>query len=309
MGLIEIMNHIAHIRAFNRDYTVRLGLLDKSYLGSGQTLTQIRVLQEVFFAGNEGVSARDIALRINADEGYMSRILKGFETKGWLERKPDVLDARRKLLTLTETGQAVYEPLSAASAALIEDMTGHLEASGRKRLCEALTEVQRLLEDRPLNIRIRGLESGDLGWITEAHGRIYATEEGYDLTFEALVARILADFVVRPHRNDTAFIAVDEVERRMGSTFVVHEDEETMRLRLVLLEPEARGLGLGKRMLKLALDHAKAKGYRKMILWTHKSLQAAGHLYQKAGFEMIEEMPSQSFGLEVVEQVWEKTLA
>jgi len=303
------MDHIAQIRTFNRDYTVRLGLLESSYLGSGQTLTQIRVLQEIYLAGQDGIAAREIAQQINADEGYLSRILKTVEQKGWLARKADAQDARRKLLFLTAKGRAVYEPLSTASAALIGDMTGHLSQDGRHQLCTALAAVQRLLDQAPREVRLRGLEAGDLGWITEAHGRIYAAEEGYDLRFEGLVARILADYIDDPHPCDAAFIAVDGYGQRLGSTFVVHEDDQTMRLRLVLLEPEARGLGLGARMLDEALAHAKACGYRKMILWTHKSLKAAGGLYQKAGFEMIEEKVGFSFGLDVVEQVWEKTLA
>jgi DNA-binding MarR family transcriptional regulator/GNAT superfamily N-acetyltransferase len=303
------MDHIAQIRAFNRDYTVRLGLLESSYLGSGLTLTQVRVLQEISFAGDAGVSAREIALRIGADEGYLSRILAGFAKQGWVDRQADKTDARRKLLSLTQAGKDKFAPLDAASKGLIADMTSHLDASAQDRLARALSEAHDLLDaDFNRSVHIRGLQSGDIGWVTEAHGRHYAEAEGFDLRFEALVARILADFVDDRHPHKRAFIAVDERGRRIGSTFVVRENEEAARLRLVILEPEARGKGLGQRLLECALDHARACGYRKMVLWTLESSHAACALYAKAGFELISSKPSNDFGRPVVDQVWEKSL-
>ncbi|MGH1446318.1 MAG: bifunctional helix-turn-helix transcriptional regulator/GNAT family N-acetyltransferase [Cognatishimia sp.] len=303
------MDYITQIRQFNRDYTVKLGLLDSSYLGSGLTLTQARVLQEIAITGENGASARDIALRIGTDEGYLSRILSKFVKQGWVSRQPDGADARRKVLTMTKVGQAVYAPLDAASRELTRDLTAHLSEPAQDALCAWLSQVQRLLtKPEHSDITVRGLQAGDLGWITEAHGRLYAQDEGYDLRFEALVARILADYVDVPHAQNRAFIAVDTNGQRLGCTFVVHDDDDTMRLRLVLLEPVARGRGLGKRLLAMALEHAKANNYKKMVLWTHESHQAAIALYKKAGFSLVSSEAAEAFGKQVVDQVWEKSL-
>lgn len=303
------MDYITQIRRFNRDYTVKLGLLDSSYLGSGLTLTQVRVLQEIAITGENGASARDIALRIGTDEGYLSRILSKFVKQGWVTRQPDRADARRKVLTMTKDGQAVYAPLDAASRELTRDLMAHLSEPAQDALCASLSQVQGLLtKPEHGDITVRDLLAGDLGWITEAHGRLYAQDEGYDLRFEALVARILADYVDVPQPHNRAFIAVDANGQRLGCTFVVHDDDDTMRLRLVLLEPVARGRGLGKRLLAMALEHAVASNYKKMVLWTHESHQAAIALYKKAGFSLVSSEAAEAFGKQVVDQVWEKSL-
>ncbi len=303
------MSHIETIRAFNRDYTSRLGLLESSYLGSGLTLTQVRVLQEISFAGEGGALAREIAQQIGADEGYMSRIISGFLRKGWLRREADPTDARRKRLWLTEAGQAAFSPIDTASRTLLNTMLAPLPQDGRNELCRALCRVQSLLGDAPSSgVTLRDLESGDLGWVIEAHGRLYARDEGYNLDFEALVAQIVAEFVLKPHADNRAFIAIDSQGHRLGSTFVVHEAPGVARLRLVLLEPEARGLGLGRQLLEAAMDHARARGCQKMVLWTHESHRAACALYEKAGFVLTASTPGQDFGVDVVDQTWEIAL-
>ncbi|PTQ71307.1 bifunctional helix-turn-helix transcriptional regulator/GNAT family N-acetyltransferase [Celeribacter persicus] len=302
------MDHVSALRAFNRDYTVKLGLLDRSYLDSGLTLSQVRVLQEVGFAGEEGALARDIALRIGADEGYLSRILSGFVAKGWVCRAADPEDGRRKRLWLIVAGQTAFAPLEAASRASMEALLAPVTEAGRDRICAALSEVQTRLNATPTEITVRGLESGDLGWVVEAHGRLYARDEGYNLEFEGLVAGILADFIAHPKPMDRAFIAVDALGQRLGCTFVVEDVPGIARLRLVLLEPQARGQGLGRRLLDMALDHARAQGCHKMVLWTHESHRAACEMYAKAGFTLVSSEPAQAFGTQVVDQVWEKEL-
>lgn len=302
------MDHVSALRAFNRDYTVKLGLLERSYLGSGFTLTQARVLQEIGFGGEAGASARDIASRIGADEGYLSRIIAGFEAKGLVHRAPDPQDARRKRLWLTAAGQAAYAPLDAASKAMLEELLAPVPEAGRDRICAALSEVQDLFAPPSDEIAIRGLEPGDLGWVLEAHGRLYARDEGYNQEFEGVVAQILADFIAKPSLMDRAFLAVDAHGQRLGCTFVVEDGPGVARLRLVLLEPQARGRGLGKVLLNRALDHARASGCHKMVLWTHESHRAACAMYEKAGFALVSSERAQAFGTEVVDQIWEKNL-
>ncbi len=303
------MDHIAKIRDFNRDYTVKLGLLDQSYLGSGLTLTQARVLQEVALAGAEGGSAREISERLGVDAGYLSRLFAGFTKKGWVQTRIDEADARRKLLTLTDDGRAAFAPLDSASRSMIESMTSHLPKPEVTELCQSLERVKQLLgPPSTAPIQFRDLETGDLGWITEAHGRLYAQDEGFDLSFEALVAGLLSDYVTKKHENSRAFIATTPDGARLGCTFVVHEADDIARLRMVLLEPQARGLGLGRRLLEMALSHAKSKGYAKMVLATHESHRAACAMYAKAGFFLVSSEPSQAFSQEVVVQVWEKSL-
>ncbi|SFI50214.1 bifunctional helix-turn-helix transcriptional regulator/GNAT family N-acetyltransferase [Celeribacter neptunius] len=303
-----LMDHVSHLRAFNRDYTVKLGLLDRSYLGSGLSLTQVRVLQEIALAGEDGTSARDIASRIGTDEGYLSRIIAGFEARGWVRRQQDPQDARRKRLWPTQAGRAAFAPLEAASKAMMEQLLSPVTEAGRDRICAALTEVQSLFAPPAGEITIRGPESGDLGWVLEAHARLYARDEGYNQEFEAVVAQILAEFARSTKALDRAFIAVDSHGQRLGSTFVVEESPGVARLRLVLLEPQARGRGLGKRLLDMALEHARASGCHEMVLWTHESHVAACAMYARAGFSLVSSQPAEAFGAKVVDQIWQKNL-
>ena len=294
------MDPIDRIRAFNRDWTARMGLLGRSYLGTGRTVSEVRVLYELYH--REGVTARVLARQLALDEGYLSRLLKRFEEAGWLERRASREDARRFELTLTPEGRAAFEPLRDASRAAVAEALG--EADGAA-VADALDGATALIE--PAEVELRDLAPGDGGWVVERHGVHYATHEGFDHTFEALVARIVAEFLDgHDPEQERGWIAW-RGGRRIGSIFVVN-DGGTAKLRLVYLDAAARGLGLGRMMLEEAMAWAKARGYGRMRLWTHESHRAAGRLYAAAGFQMTGSRAVRSFGRDNVEQTWERAL-
>jgi DNA-binding MarR family transcriptional regulator/RimJ/RimL family protein N-acetyltransferase len=298
------MDPIDRLRAFNRFYTRRLGLLDRSYLGSGLTLTAVRGLYEL--AHPPGQTARGLATGLGLDEGYLSRLLKRFGQKGWLARRPDPADARARTLALTEAGLRAFQPLEARSRAEVGAMIAGLPAGGQEALAAAAEAMQAALD--PGEPVLRDLRPGDAGWLIGQHGALYASDEGYDVTFEALVAEILAAFL-RGHdpARERGWIA-EAGGRRLGSIFCVRLSDEVAKLRLFLLVPEARGRGLGQRLLDTCTDFARAAGYRNMTLWTHESHRAACALYAKNGWQKLSEVPTHSFGQDVVEQEWERGL-
>lgn len=300
------MDSIDRIRAFNRFYTQRLGLLERSYLESGLTLAEVRVLYELAEGGQS--TARALAQAFGLDEGYLSRILKRFRTRGWIARRPDPDDARQALLSLTPEGLAAFRPLAAHSRADVGAMLAGLDPAGQEALCAAMERAQALLDRGTGEIELRDLGPGDAGWVASRHGAIYAAEEGYDIRFEGLVAGILARYIeTRNPDCERAWIAWRDGER-LGCIFCVKVDSETAKLRLFLVEPGARGLGLGKRLLRECMDYARASGYRRMVLWTHASHRAACALYARAGWRMVAEEPVEAFGQQVIDQTWETAL-
>lgn len=296
------MDGIDRLRKFNRDWTRAFGLIGRDYLGSGLGVTEVRVLWQL---GHGAASAaREIAATLGLDEGLLSRILRGFEARGWLSRQVDPRDTRRRRLALTEAGLAVLGPLEARSRADLERRLAALGGSERAELVEGLDALRDLLAPAA-PAELRDLGPGDAGWVIERHATLYARDEGYDASFEALVAKILADWLPqRDPARERGFIAWAG-GRRIGSVFCVREDDTTARLRLFLIEPEARGTGLGRRMLRDCLGWAVARGYRRMVLWTHESHRAAGALYASEGFTLRERTPTRAFGQEVVDQVWD----
>lgn len=298
------LDEIDRIRAFNRFYTGRLGLLNRSYLESGLPLAEVRVLYELAESGP--ATARALAQGLGLDEGYLSRIVRRFRDRGWLTRQPDPTDARQQLLSLTPAGETAFGPLRARSRADVAERIANLDPAGRAALCRALEAAEHVLERAPLSEPVlRDLKPGDAGWIISRHGALYARDEGFDHSFEALVAEILAAFL-RDHDPERERGWIAEAEgRRLGSIFVVRLDEETAKLRLFLVEPEARGTGLAKRMLTTCMDWSRASGYRRMTLWTHESHRAACALYERMGFRLTAAQATRSFGQDVVEQTWE----
>lgn len=295
------MDSIDRIRAFNRFYTRELGLVGRSYLGSGLGLTEVRILHDLDTARPQ--NARDLARELGLDEGYVSRVLAGFERRGWLVRVPAQGDRRVRDLALTEAGRAEASRLRAASRA------GLAEAIPSARLAavaEALGKAEAAFGRG--DVVLRGLQPGDAGWVMSRHGALYAADEGFDTSFEALVGAVLAEFL-RGHdpARERGWI-VARGSRRLGSIFVVAEAPEVARLRLVFLEPSERGTGLAQRMLETALRFARDAGYRRMRLWTHESHRAAGRLYARNGFVLMDAQPGRSFGVDVVTQVWERAL-
>lgn len=293
------------LRAFNRFYTRQIGLLDRSYLDSGMSLSQGRILYEI----HDGKSnARQIAQHLSLDEGYLSRVLAGFTKQGLIERHPSKDDRRRSDLSLTKAGAALMAVLITRSRKGAEERLASLTIVERKKLFAAMGTIQRCLSPEkppPLAVQLRDIQIGDLGHLASRHGVLYAKECGFDQSFELLVTEILLDFW-RGHDSDKerAWIAAHD-DQILGSIFCVRIDDATAKLRLFHLEPDARGLGLGQRMLETCINFARDAGYLRLALWTHESHEAACALYRKNGFTMLSATPVHNFGQDLIEQAWQ----
>lgn len=297
------------VRGFNRFYTRQLGLLDHGLLGSEFTLTESRILYELAHRGE--CTASDIALELGIDAGYLSRVLKKFSRRGFLTRKRSRADARRTRLELSRAGRAAFAPLDRAARAQIEALLAAVAPARRAALLAAMRTVHRLLEpgEHAREYRLRDLRCGDVGWIAHRQGIIYAREYGWDQTYEALVARILADFVDHyAAGHERAWIAEQE-GTVIGSVFLVRVSEDVAKLRLLYVEPHARGLGVGRRLVGECIAFAREKGYRTLTLWTNDCLVSARRIYEAAGFRLTKEEPHRSFGHDLVGQNWELALA
>ena len=299
------------IRGFNRRYTRQLGLLDNGLLGSEFTLTEARVLYEL--ANCEESTATQIAGELGLDLGYMSRLIKKFARRRYIKRTRSPVDARQSRLQLTERGRAVFDPLDRAARQQIAEMIAPLVPEQRSLLLSAMQSVQRLLEAGSAEYRrepytIRPLKIGDLGWITHRQGILYSREYGWDATYEALVAEILAGFV----KNYDSTLERGWVAERdggiIGSVFLVRASADVAKLRLLYVEPTARGLGLGKRLVQECIDFARMKGYQSLTLWTNDVLVSARRIYQAAGFQLTKEERHHSFGKDLVGQTWDLAL-
>jgi DNA-binding MarR family transcriptional regulator/RimJ/RimL family protein N-acetyltransferase len=298
---------IDRIRAFNRAHTSRLRLLDRSYLGSGLGLAEARLLWEIVRA-ETAPTARALALALGLDEGQASRSVTRLEARGLVERRPDPQDRRRAALRPTPAGRDLLARLEERSREATGAALSHLDPAGIDRLAEAMEAVTRLAEGRAPEVELGDLAPGDAGWIVMQHGALYARDEGFDADFEALVAEIVAGFLRdRDPARERGWIARAD-GLRTGSVLVVDGGGGAAKLRLLLLVPEARGTGLGRRMLREAMGWARAAGYDRMTLWTHESHRAACALYAAEGFAVTASNPARSFGRDVVEQEWARPL-
>ncbi len=301
------LRQISAVRAFNRDYTRRIGVLAQSHLESPYTLTQARVLYELVH--RPGITATALAADLALDGGYLSRIIRGFEAHGLLRRERARSDARHQYLRLTAAGRRAYRPLERGSQAQVRAMLAALDESQRREVVAAMTRIHEAFAPparRP--VRLRQPAPGDLGWVVERHGVLYAREFGWTEGFEGLVAGIVADFArVADQADERCWIAT-RAGRRLGCVFVVRDDARSARLRLLLVEAQARGLGLGRRLVSECVVFARARGYERLVLWTHRNLSAARHLYEEAGFRMTAAEPRHSFGRDVVSETWELSL-
>ena len=298
-------DQIAAIREFNRFYTRQIGLLEEGLLRSEFSLTEARILFEL--AHRTGLTATELGGDLGLDAGYLSRILKKFEQRGLLERRPSAVDARQFHLALTGKGRETFEPLNEASRMQVAELLATLPASERTKLVGSMRMVQRLLgepQEREAPYHLRSLRVGDVGWITHRQGLLYHQEYGWDETYEALVAQILSDFVKNfDPRREASWIAEREGEVA-GSVFVVRQSDEVAKLRLLYVEPSARGLGIGKRFVDECIGFARARGYKSLTLWTNDVLASARRIYQTAGFKLVKEEPHHSFGKDLVGQTW-----
>ncbi|MBZ9796002.1 helix-turn-helix domain-containing GNAT family N-acetyltransferase [Mesorhizobium sp. ES1-4] len=297
------------MRAFNRFYTRQIGLLDEGLLKSAFSLTEARVLYEL--AHRDGLTATDLGRDLGLDAGYLSRLLKKFERLHLISRAPLVSDARQASIALTPAGRNAFAPLDKDSHDQVAGLLDRLPASEQDRLVKSMRTVQRLLDDSAepkVPYLLRPLQVGDIGWIIRRQGLLYAQDYGWDETYEALVAEILANFVKSfDPKWERGWIAEREGEV-VGSVFVVRKSDQVAKLRLLYVEPSARGLGIGKRLVEECVGFARARGYKTLTLWTNDILTAARHIYQTAGFKLTGEEPHHSFGKDLVGQNWDLEL-
>ena len=301
------------VRAFNRFYTRRIGALGDHHLESPFSLTEMRVLYEL--AHRDAPTAADLGRDLGLDAGYLSRILRRFEARALLARAPSPADARQSLLRLTKKGRAAFAPLESRARGEVEALLGPLAASGRREVVGAMDTIQRLLERRPADaVRaapylLRQHQPGDMGWVIQRHGAVYAREWGYDAGFEALVARICADFLDHFDPSGERCWIAERDGANVGSVFVVRKSKTVAKLRLLIVEPEARGLGIGRRLVDECIRFARQAGYRKLTLWTQSDLDAARRLYRQAGFRLVGKKAQANFGrADLVAETWEMAL-
>jgi DNA-binding MarR family transcriptional regulator/ribosomal protein S18 acetylase RimI-like enzyme len=300
---------IAEVRAFNRDYTRRIGVLARGLLDSPYSLTQVRVMYEI--AHRPGVIAAQLADELGLDRGYLSRILKGFAAKGVLARTDSAADARRQHLRLAPAGRRVFAPLERRSEQQVRAMLAELEQPERRALLGAMSTIRRAFGAAPAQgpVSLRRHRPGDMGWVVERHGVLYFREYGWNEEFEALVAGITAEFIRKldPAR-ERCWIAENAAGRRLGCIFLVAGEGGSAKLRLLLVEPEARGLGLGRTLVGECVRFARAAGYERIVLWTQENLTAARHLYEQAGFTRTAREPHRSFGHDLIGETWQLEL-
>jgi len=313
---------ISDVRRFNRFYTQRIGVLQEGLLDSAYSLAEVRVLYELAHWHDEtdreatplSPSATRLAARLGLDGGYLSRLLRGFEEQRLIVRKPSPDDGREYIVSLTSRGRKAFAPLELRSRRQIAAMLAPLSVLERSRLAAAMTSIEQLLGPRPgkpgtTAFTLRSLRPGDIGWVTHRHGVLYAEEYGYDERFEALVAEIAGHFVQAfDIERERCWIA-ERGGEILGCVFLVSKSPTVAKLRLLLVEPGARGLGLGARLVDECIAFARQAGYRKMVLWTQSELLAARRIYQQRGFRRVALEPHHSFGRDLVGETWELRLS
>jgi DNA-binding MarR family transcriptional regulator/GNAT superfamily N-acetyltransferase len=303
--------HVHDVRRFNRFYTNRIGALEAGFLQTRFSLTEARILYEL--AQHADATATALKDELSLDGGYLSRVLSSFERRKLLRKRRSAEDGRKVLLSLTDKGQREFARLNGASHAEIERLLGKLGREDRDRLVGSMRSIESLLgapaEHRAPYI-LRPPQPGDMGWVVQRHGVLYDQEYGWDATFEALVAEIVASFVrgFDPKR-ERCWIAEREGDN-VGCVFLVKhpERERVAKLRLLLVEPSARGLGIGKRLVSECSRFARRAGYRTITLWTNSVLDAARHLYEVEGYKLVAKESHSSFGHDLVGQTWELAL-
>ena len=312
MAVDVAIAEVDSVRAFNRFYTRRIGVLQEDLLDSTFPLTQARVLFEL--AQREPVAARSIGDALGLDPGYLSRILQGFAEAGLVEKARSQQDARSFVLTLSAKGREAFRGLDRSSHQATAAMLAALSPLQRDRLLRAIGEAELALSPQALpeaqRVVLRTHRIGDIGWAIERHARLYADEYAWNEEFEALVATLFARFAsAHDPRRERCWIAELDGER-IGCVFVVRnaDDPDAAQLRCLLVDPRARGLGVGRRLVEACLGFAREAGYRRMVLWTNDLLSAARRIYEGCGFVLIEEERHHSFGHDLVGQVWAREL-
>ena len=304
----DMNGYVSAIRGFNRFYTRKIGVVD-GVASSPFSLAEARVLYEL--AHREQPTATDIRKELGLDAGYMSRILRGFERRKLVTREQSKTDERQRFLSLTAKGRKAFAPLDERSNRDVAAMLEKLSPTERQQLLDAVQTVGRLLGDKAeprTPYLVRQHQPGDMGWIVHRQAILYAEEYGWDGTYEALAAEIVAQFIKNyDPKCERCWIAEKDGER-VGAVFVAKASDETAKLRLLHVEPEARGLGIGRRLVDECVRFARQAGYQKMALWTQSILHTARHLYKQAGFRIVREEQHRSFGRDLTAETWELDL-
>jgi DNA-binding MarR family transcriptional regulator/GNAT superfamily N-acetyltransferase len=295
---------VAAVRSFNRFWTAQIGVLDAGLVDTPYSLTEARVLYELAQAAETDLVA--LRRRLDLDSGYVSRIMSRFKADGLVDAEASPADGRRQVIRLTASGRAAFALLDQRSADAVGALLDGLGAEDRRRLVAAMGVIEDVFSSvpAPQPYVIRSLRPGDLGWVVHRHGVVYAQEYGWDATFEALVARVVADYIDHHDaRREDAWIAELDGEP-VGCVFCIRRDDRTAQLRILLVDPRARGLGIGARLVDECIRFARRAGYDEIVLWTNDVLVAARRIYEAAGFTLVEEEPHHSFGHDLVGQTW-----
>jgi DNA-binding MarR family transcriptional regulator/GNAT superfamily N-acetyltransferase len=299
----------AAIRRFNRFYTREIGVLGGGWLESPFSLAEARVLYEL--AHRDSPAAKELATDLGLDPGYLSRILRRLRGRRLVSQETAAADGRRRLLSLTTAGRRAFGDLDSRANEEAKRLLTRLPDVTQRRIVDAMAAIEGALGasgELKVPYILRPHQPGDIGWVIERHGALYAREYGWDARFEALVARIAARFLEKfDPRHERCWIAEREGER-VGSVFLVRRTPTVAQLRMLLVEPAARGLGIGKRLVDECERFARQTGYRKIMLWTNSVLDAARHIYQRAGYTLVKEEPEDNFGEKLVSQFWELKL-
>ena len=309
MSETSFEKRVAVLRRFNRFYTQKIGVLQEGLLDSPFSLTEARVLYEIALA--EQQTAARLGKQLGLDRGYLSRILRGFERRGLIHRTASPDDRRINFLALSAQGESAFAELDGRSQAEVGALLQNLPEEQQTQLVAAAGTIERVFNGQSetgMSYLLRQHRAGDLGWITSRHGALYAQEYGWDMQFEALVAEIAAKFLHSCNpRRECCWIAEKDGEN-VGSVMLVEDTETVAKLRLLLVEPSARGCGIGARLVQECLRFARAAGYERVTLWTNSILIAARRLYESAGFRMIAAQPHRSFGHDLIGETWELVL-
>jgi DNA-binding MarR family transcriptional regulator/ribosomal protein S18 acetylase RimI-like enzyme len=308
MGASDVPDRVDQVRRFNRFYTRQIGVLDEGFLRSPFSLAEGRVLYEL--AHSRGLLATQVGNALGLDAGYLSRILARFESSGLVKKQRSKVDGRQQTLTLTSTGKRALAGLDAASREGMRAVLEPMARFDRWRLIDAMQSIERLLTPEPDQsppFTLRQYQAGDMGWVLERHGALYFQEYGWDIRCEALFAEVVTNFLQHYDPSHERCWIAERRGARVGSIFLVRHPERpgVAKLRLLLVEPEARGLGVGRALVRACTEFARACGYHTITLWTQSILLAARRLYAEEGYTKVHEAPHASFGPDLVEEVWE----
>ncbi|MCG8350737.1 MAG: helix-turn-helix domain-containing GNAT family N-acetyltransferase, partial [Chloroflexales bacterium] len=309
MTISDFAQHIEAIRRFNRFYTQRIGVLHEGLLRSAFSLTEARVIYEL--AHHEQSTATELSEELDLDAGYLSRILREFKKQSLIDKQPSPNDGRQSILRLTEQGQEAFAALNSRSRNDIAALLNEVSLSDQKRLVAAMQIIEEILGAQPehkVPYILRSHQPGDMGWVVHRHAVLYTEEYAWDEQFEALVAEIVAKFIQNYDPKRERCWMAEKDGAVVGSVFLVKQTDAIAKLRLLLVEPKARGLGIGARLVSECVRFARQTGYTKITLWTNNVLAAARHIYETAGFRLTHQESNRSFGHDLIWETWELEL-